>query len=99
MPDVDGFLWGLSDGFWHKLTRHDPEYRTEQVESVRLTALARAKDPEAPAVMAMLPGTVDGPGTGRTRCGIEGLALEAIGVDAEEGDALCPACKALGPTT
>lgn len=112
MPEVPPrFLFGLSEGLWHALGRHDPEYRIEHRTSERLTGLARANarqmarqqgasDEEIAAaeaavkdVMVQLPSKIDGPGTGRTMCGIENLPLEEIGTDPESGDRLCPACK------
>lgn len=101
MPDLpNGFLYGLSEGYWHGLMRHDPEYRIEHRKSDKLTADARKNaakaglDPDAvPDVMVRVSVGVDGPGHGRTVCSLEGLALEAIGTEPAEGDALCPVCK------
>lgn len=89
------YLWGKSGKYWHALSRHDPEYVYEEVESASLTAKARRKDPDAAPVMVRRPHPKkrNGPGTGRTLCGLRDVALKAIGVDPEKGDALCPSCQ------
>ena len=87
------YLWGKSGKFWHALARHDPEfiYDTPR-ESAKLTAVARKKDPNAPAVLIPIVKDTK-PGTATTHCGLAGLKLERLGVDPKKGDPLCPACE------
>lgn len=91
-------LWGSSKGTWHALNRHDPAYVEEEKISERLTALAaETSDVSAGEVEPVTYRVVvdEKPGTGRTVCGIQRLALDGLGVDPEKGDALCPACCAI----
>lgn len=90
------YLWGFSGGWWHALTRHDPDFTavTELHVSEKLTAARRRKDPEAEAVKHPVVVGKPGPGHGDTLCGIPKLALDRLGVDPDEGDRLCPACQA-----
>lgn len=92
------YLWGLSGGYWHALTRHDPDFSNsvELVESPKLTAIARRKDPEAAPVLAqrVKPGVAPAPGTGASLCGLKVLPLDRLGVDPEDGDVLCVSCAA-----
>lgn len=93
------YLWGLSNGAWHALTRHDPDFSecTERVASKKLTAAARQQDPDAEPVYVTvnLPGRRPKPGTGAMKCGLEQQPLESLGVDPVPGDSLCPVCRSL----
>jgi hypothetical protein len=88
------YLWGKSGRWWHALVRHDPAYDEKDVESARLTQLARARDPDAPAV-SYRQVVKTSPGTGRTLCGLTDLKLAKLGVDPVKSDPLCPACEGL----
>lgn len=90
------YLWGLSGGVWHALTKHDPDFAsaTEPRVSEKLTLARQAKDPGAEPVTYLVLVRKPGPGTGHTLCGLEALELEQLGVDPALEDPLCAICEA-----